>query len=205
MYDVIIVGAGPAGISASLYTVRRNLKTLIIYKEKSALEKSTKIENYYGFENGINGEELYNIGIKQAQNIGAEVIKDEVTNIKIEYLNRTMEKKQQIFKVQTLNNEFEAKAVILATGNKKSKPNIKNIDEYEGKGISYCAVCDGFFYRNKEVAIIGNGNYAISEAMNLQNVAKSITILTNGGQVPKYRAKNIDVNTKEIREIRRRK
>ena len=115
MYDVIIVGAGPAGISASLYTVRRNLKTLIIYKEKSALEKSTRIENYYGFENGINGEDLYKIGIRQAQNIGAEIIKDEVTNI-IE--------KQKIFKVQTLNNEFESKSVILATGNKKSKPNI---------------------------------------------------------------------------------
>ena len=76
MYDVIIVGAGPAGISASLYTLRRNLKTLIIYKEKSALEKTSKIENYYGFENGINGEELYNIGIRQAKNIGAKIIKD---------------------------------------------------------------------------------------------------------------------------------
>ena len=104
MYDVIIVGAGPAGISASLYTVRRNLKTLIIYKEKSALEKSTKIENYYGFENGINGVNLYKTGIKQAQNIGAKIIKDEVTNIQIDYLNGDNSNKGQIFKVQTLNN-----------------------------------------------------------------------------------------------------
>ena len=196
MYDVIIVGAGPAGISASLYTVRRNLKTLIIYKEKSALEKSTRIENYYGFENGINGEDLYKIGIRQAQNIGAEIIKDEVTNI-IE--------KQKIFKVQTLNNEFESKSVILATGNKKSKPNIKNIDKYEGKGISYCAICDGFFYNNKDVAVLGNGDYAISETMDLQNIAKSINILTNGGQAPEYRAENISINTRPIKEIRRRK
>lgn len=205
MYDVIIVGAGPAGISASLYTVRRNLKTLIIYKEKSALERTSKIENYYGFENGINGEELYNIGIRQAKNIGAKIIKDEVTNIQIDYLNGDNSNKGQIFKVQTLNNEFEAKAVILATGNKKGKPNIKNIDEYEGKGVSYCAICDGFFYRNKDVVVIGNGDYAISEAMDLQNVAKSITILTNGRQSPEYRTENINVNTKEIREIRRRK
>lgn len=196
MYDVIIVGAGPAGISASLYTVRRNLKTLIIYKEKSALEKSTRIENYYGFENGINGEDLYKIGIRQAQNVGVEVIKDEVTNI-IE--------NQKIFKVQTLSNEFESKSVILATGNKKSRPNIKNIEKYEGKGISYCAICDGFFYRNKDVAVLGNGDYAISETMDLQNIAKSITILTNGGQVPEYRAENISINTKPIKEIRRRK
>ena len=179
MYDVIIVGAGPAGISASLYTVRRNLKTLIIYKEESALEKTKKIENYYGFENGINGEDLYKIGIKQAQNIGAEVIKDEVTNIQADYLNE----KGHIFKVGTLNNEFEAKSVILATGNKKNKPNIKNID----------------------IAVIGNGDYAIAEAMDLQNIARSITILTNGRQVPEYRVENIDINTKEIREIKRRK
>ena len=197
MYDVIIVGAGPAGISASLYTIRRNLKTLIIYKEKSALEKSTKIENYYGFENGINGEELYKIGIRQAQNIGAEVIKDEVTNIKIDYLNE----KEYTFKVETLNNEFKAKSVILATGNKKNKPNIKNMDKYEGKGISYCAICDGFFYRNKNVAVIGNGDYAIAEAKDLQNIAKSITILTNGRQVPEYRAENININTKKIDQI----
>lgn len=204
MYDVIIVGAGPAGISASLYTVRRNLKTLIIYKEKSALEKSTIIENYYGFEKGINGKDLYKIGIRQAQNIGANVIEDEVTNIQIEYLKKDGNR-EQIFKVQTLNNEFESKSVILATGNKKSKPNIKNIEEYEGKGISYCAICDGFFYRNKDVAVLGDGDYAISETMDLQNIAKSITILTNGGQAPEYRAENISINTKPIKEIRRRK
>ena len=204
MYDVIIVGAGPAGISASLYTVRRNLKTLIIYKEKSALEKSTRIENYYGFEKGINGKDLYKIGIRQAQNIGANVIEDEVTNIQIEYLKKDGNI-EQIFKVQTLNNEFESKSVILATGNKKSKLNIKNIEEYEGKGISYCAICDGFFYRNKDVAVLGDGDYAISETMDLQNIAKSITILTNGGQAPEYRAENIGINTKPIKEIRRRK
>lgn len=201
MYDVIIVGAGPAGISASLYTTRRNLKTLIIYKEKSSLEKTKKIENYYGFENGINGKELYNIGIKQAQNIGTEIIKDEVTNIQIDYLKE----KQKTFKVQTLNNEFWAKSIILATGNKKNNPNIKNIEKYEGKGISYCAICDGFFYRNKDVAIIGNGDYAISEALDLQNIAKSITILTNGKPAPEYRSENIDIKTKEIQEIRRRR
>ncbi len=201
MYDVIIVGAGPAGISASLYTVRRNLKTLVVYKEKSSLEKASKIENYYGFENGIKGEDLYNIGIRQAQNIGVELLNDEITNIKIDYSSVN----QQIFKVQTLNNEFETKTVILATGNKKSKPNIKNIDEFEGKGISYCAICDGFFYRNKDVAVIGNGDYAISEAMDLQNVAKSITILTDGKQMPQYRTDGMNIITKEVREIRRRK
>ena len=204
MYDVIIVGAGPAGISASLYTIRGNLKTLVIYKEKSALEKTPKIENYYGFENGIKGEELYKTGIDQAKNLGVEIIEEEVTNIQIDFIETDKGQSEQIFKVETLNNEFQANSVILATGNKKNKPNIDRIDEYEGRGISYCAVCDGFFYRNKNVAVIGNGDYAISEAMALQNVAKSIKILTNGNQIPEYRAENVDIINKEIKEVTRK-
>lgn len=202
MYDVIIVGAGPAGISASLYTVRSNLKTLIIYKEKSALEKATKIENYYGFENGIKGEELYKIGIEQAKKIGAEILEEEVTSIQMEIMEKE-NKKQHIFKVQTLSNEFKSKTVILATGNKKNKPNIEKIDEFEGKGISYCAICDGFFYRNKNVAIIGNGDYAISEAMELQNIVKSIKILTNEQKIPEYRGENVDIIDKGIKRFNR--
>lgn len=204
MYDVIIVGAGPAGISASLYTIRGNLKTLIIYKEKSALEKAQKIENYYGFQNGIQGEELYKTGIEQAKNLGVEILEEEVTNIQIDYIETDQKQSEQIFKVETLNNEFQAKSVILATGNKKNKPNIDKIEEYEGRGISYCAVCDGFFYRNKDVAVIGNGNYAISEAMDLQNVVKSIKILTNGMKIPEYRAENVDIINKEIKEVNRK-
>ena len=203
MYDVIIIGAGPAGISASLYTIRGNIKTLVIYKEKSTLEKAQKIENYYGFENGIEGKELYKTGIEQARNLGVETLEEEVTNIQIDYIDTNKEKSRQIFKVETLNNEFQAKSVILATGNKKNKPNIDKIDEYEGRGISYCAVCDGFFYRNKDVAVIGNGDYAISEAMDLQNVAKTIKILTNGNQMPEYRVENVDIINKEIKEVRR--
>lgn len=200
MYDVIIIGAGPAGISASLYTLRGNLKTLIIYKEKSSLEKAKIVENYYGFEKGIKGEELYKIGIEQAKNLGAEILNDEVTNIKIE-----IEENKQLFKVQTLNGEFKSKSLILATGNKKNKPNIEKIDEFKGRGISYCAICDGFFYKNKDIAVIGDGNYAISEAIDLQNIAKSVNILTNGKQVPEYRAENVNINNKEIKEINRKK
>lgn len=192
IYDVIIVGAGPAGISASLYTQRANLKTLIIYQENSALDKAKKIQNYYGFEEGISGKELFEKGIKQAQNLGVELVKDEIVKI---------EKKEEIFLVNSIKEDYKSKVVILATGNKKTRPNIKGIEEFEGKGISYCAICDGFFYKNKNVAVVGSGNYAILETMELIGVAKNITILTNGKELPEYRAENVDLNSKEIKQI----
>lgn len=197
MYDVVIIGAGPAGISASLYTKRANLKTLVIYQEleKSALEKTDKISNYYGFKDGIDGKNLYKNGIQQAKNLDVEVINDEVTNI---------QQNENEFKIQTIKDEFISKTVILATGNKKNKPNIKGIDKFEGKGISYCAICDGFFFRNKNVAIIGSGDYAKSETNDLINIVRSATILTNGKQSTEldgFRSENVNINNKEIQCI----
>ena len=140
MYDVIIIGAGPAGISASLYTQRANLNTLVLYKkDNTSLIKTSKIENYYGFEKGIDGRKIYENGIKQAQNIGVKLLEEEVIKIS----------KENNFKIETLNNSFESKAVIIATGISKNKPKIEGIDKFEGKGISYCAICDGFFIEIK--------------------------------------------------------
>ena len=149
---------------------RSNLKTLVIYNDKSSLEKTEKIENYYGFKNGIDGKELYNTGIEQAKNLGIEEKNEEV--IKIEF-------DENGYTIVTSNNKYSSKVIILATGNKKNTPNIKGIKEFEGKGISYCAICDGFFYKGKEVVVIGSGNYAISETNDLINITKEITILTN--------------------------
>ena len=189
IYDVIIIGAGPAGISAGLYTQRANKKTLIIYNEKSSLEKASKIENYYGFPNGISGKELYQNGIMQAKNLGIELKKEEV--IKIEKIKET-------FEVSTSNRKYISRNVILATGNKKNTPDIKGIKELEGKGISYCAICDGFFYRGKDVAVLGSGDYAISEVNDLLNVVNKITILTNKKKVPDFRAENVKVETRGV-------
>ena len=192
MYDVIILGAGPAGISASLYTKRANLETLILYNDKSGLEKASLIENYYGFKNGISGKELYETGIEQAKNIGVEVKKEEVVKI---------ENNMEYFNVVTNTNEYKAKNLILATGNKKNKPKIKGIEKFEGKGVSYCAICDGFFYRNRSVSVLGSGNYAVAETNELINIADNITILTNGEKAPEFRADNVTIDTKEIEEI----
>lgn len=192
MYDVIIIGAGPAGISASLYTTRGNLKTLVIYNGISSLEKAKKIDNYYGFADGISGEELYKIGIEQTKKLGTEVKNEEVLKI---------EMTEKGFLVKTINGEYNSKSVILATGSKKNKPKIKGIEKFEGKGVSYCAICDGFFYRNKNVCVLGSGNYAISETNDLVNIAKNIKILTNGEEAPEFRAENVSIDTSKIKQI----
>lgn len=197
VYDVIIIGAGPAGISASLYTKRANLNTLIIYFENSSLEKAKLIENYYGFENGIDGKTLYETGIKQAKNLGVEVKKEELLKIELDINDG-----KTLFVLTTTQNQYIAKTIVLAIGTKKNKVKIKGVKNLEGKGISYCAICDGFFYRNQDVAVIGNGNYALSETNDLINVAKTVTILTNGEEAPEFRADNVQIITKPIEEIK---
>lgn len=191
MYNTIIIGAGPAGITAGLYIKRANLDVIILDSKESAVLKTNKIENYYGFENGISGKELYENGVKQAKNLGIEVKNEEV--IKIE--------KESTCKVYTNKGMYEAKNIIFATGNKKNKPNIEGIDEFEGKGISYCAICDGFFYKQKNVAIIGSGNYAFSELEDLINIVGNVTILTNGKDIRENRSTSVEICTKPIKKI----
>lgn len=190
MYDVIIIGGGPAGVSASLYTKRSNLNVLLIYNDISNVEKAHKIDNYYGFPEGITGPDLFNNGLEQAKNLGVEVLKSEVTGIENQGVS---------FKVETPTQGYDTKTVIIATGNKKNSPQIKGIKEFEGKGISYCAICDSFFFRNKRIGIIGNGNFALSEAKILKNVTNDITIFTDGHSLEK--TTEFNVNNKKISEI----
>ncbi len=192
MYDVIVVGSGPAGITASIYAKRRNLSVLIISKNESALQKTDKIENYYGFPNGTTGKELYENGIKQAQNLGIELIEDEIVSLK--FLNT--------FELETVNSKYEAKSVILATGANRNSSKINGIKEFEGKGVSYCAVCDAYFFKGKDVAVLGSGNYAISELQQLKPIVKSVTILTNGNKIVENRSIQADIIEKPIRSFR---
>jgi len=191
-YDTIIVGKGPAGITASIYAVRGNLKTLVIGKGYGDLVKAKEIENYYGFENGISGKELLDKGINQAKNLGVEIVEDEVVGVLYD----------TEFIVKTVNSEYKAKSVILATGTKRSSSKIKGIEEYEGKGVSYCAICDGFFFKGKDVAVLGNGDYAVSEALELVPVVNKVTILTNGLEARETRHPKISFNSKKIKEVR---
>lgn len=189
MYDVIIIGKGPAGISASLYVKRVNLKVLVIGKDRGALEKANNVENYYGITGS--GIDILNTGEQQAKNLGIEILKEEVVNIN----------HNKNFIITTTKKEYEAKTVILATGANRPLPRIKGIKEFEGKGISYCAMCDAFFFRGKNVAVLGNGKYALHEAQYLKNVAKTVTILTNGRECDFGKQNEIKTLEDSIEEI----
>lgn len=202
IFDSIIVGKGPAGIQAALYVKRANLNVLVIGKDGGSLEKAEKVENFYGQESIISGKELINKGILQVEKIGVQVLTDEVVGIEFfEGQDANHENYGLLFKVKTLKNEYIAKTVIIATGANRRAPLIKGVKKFEGHGVSYCAVCDGFFYRNKEVVVIGNGDYAISEVEALLPVTDKITILTNGKEEVLTRNKNVTCNTKKIAEV----
>ena len=170
MEKLIIAGAGPAGVSAALYAVRSGITPLVLHKGGGALEKAVKIENYYGLPEPVTGAELYKTGLKQLESFQIPVVEEEL--LAVEY--------DGDYTVQTTEHTYHSKALILATGAKRNTLALKELKKYEGSGISYCAVCDGFFYRGKEVAVLGNGPYALHEAKVLEPLAAKVTILTNG-------------------------
>lgn len=173
MYDVIVIGKGPAGLSAAIYTVRANLKTLVIGKSNSLLFKASKIENYFGFPEAISGSDLLKSGELQAQRLGADIINEEVLEIK----------KTDNFEVITGDKCYYAKAVLLASGQPQKSLNIDGLKEMEGMGVSYCTTCDGFFYKGLKVGVLGNKDFAIHEAKELKAFTNDITIYTNGKEM----------------------
>ena len=170
MEKLIKAGAGPAGVSAALYAVRSGITPLVLHKGGGALEKAVKIENYYGLPHPVTGAELYKNGLKQLESFQVPVVEEEL--LAVEY--------DGDYTVRTTEHTYHSKALILATGAKRNPLALKELKKYEGSGISYCAVCDGFFYRGKEVAVLGNGPYALHEAKVLEPLAAKVTILTNG-------------------------
>lgn len=170
MSNVIIIGGGPAGVSAALYTVRAGIDTTIITSGVGALAKAHIIDNYYGFGLPVSGEALAMSGLEQARRLGVKIIEEEVTSLG--FMNKLT--------VQTTENEYEGDFVLLATGSPRTAPRIAGLTENEGKGVSYCAVCDAFFHRGKPVAVLGEGEYALHEVKELLPIASSVTLLTNG-------------------------
>lgn len=190
-FDVIITGGGPAGVSAALYAVRAGFSVCILENDGGSLKKTEKIENYYGFPKAVSGAELYERGLSGARELGVKIIKTEVFSIGFS---------ESGFGVDTDSGKYEGKTVIIAVGAKRKKPSIPNLKAYEGTGVSYCAVCDAFFYRGRDVAVLGNKEYAFHEAKELLGLASSVTILTNGEEIGAY-DERFKVNTKKIESL----
>lgn len=174
LYDLIIVGAGPAAMSAALYAGRGQLKTIFFGDEtKGNLYKSHIISNYLGFPEDPTGPELVELGMKHAKRFGAEHIRQEIVDISLN--------QDETFSLKdNLQNTYLTKTVLIATGQSYVLSGIKGEQEYTGKGVSYCVTCDGFFFKNKSVVVIGSGDYAAEEALQLLAYTPNITILSHG-------------------------
>ena len=186
-YDVIIIGAGPAGISASIYLKRANVNCLLLESEAPGglLNKIHKIENYPGFTDDTGSILAFRM-YSQVESLGIDLKIEKVINIK---------STNGSYEVFTKNNVFVSKYIIIATGRTPKKLEVKNSEKYEGKGISYCAVCDGALYRNKDIAIVGGGNTAIDTANYMSNIANKIYIIN--------RSSNLRADQKGQEEIKK--
>ncbi len=186
IYDCIIIGKGPAGITAGIYLKRYGYEPLIIAKDGGALEKVKDIENYYGIPH-ITGHELLKVGEEQAKAFGISIKEEEVLEIN----------KELYFLVSTNEGTYEAKTVILACGTSRNR--YAKADHLEG--VSYCATCDGFFYRKKKIALIGNGKYMAHELSVLENICKDIIVFTDGKPLEAEINPNIPVILEPIDKV----
>ena len=194
MMDIIIIGSGPAGVSAALYARRAGADVTVISRGSGALAKAEKIENYYGLAEPVTGAELEANGIAGAKRLGVNFIEGEVVGL-------AMNDGFTGLVVQTPNQVFEAKAVVLAAGSTRLAPKIPGLKELEGKGVSYCAICDAFFYRNKTVAVLGEGEYALHEAEILLPHAGKVMLFTNGKEPAVEIPDTIEVHKEKLSAV----
>ncbi|MGC0330835.1 thioredoxin reductase (NADPH) [Streptomyces sp. SAI-170] len=170
--NVIIIGSGPAGYTAALYTARASLKPLVFegaVTAGGALMNTTEVENFPGFQDGIMGPELMDNMRTQAERFGAELIPDDIVSVDLTGEIKTV--------TDTAGTVHQAKAVIVATGSQHRKLGLPNEDALSGRGVSWCATCDGFFFKDQDIAVIGGGDTAMEEATFLSRFAKSVTIV----------------------------
>lgn len=175
-YDVVIIGGGPAGLTAGLYSARDRLSSLLIEKGiiGGKITEAERVDNYPGFPEGISGLELTRLMHEQATKYSLESIFAEVTSIEIDGEQKV---------IKTTDGDFVARAVIVAGGSERVKLGIPGEKEFTGKGVSYCATCDGPFFTDKPVAVIGGGNAAIYEALHLTKFASKVTVLHRRDQL----------------------
>jgi len=169
-YDIIIIGAGPAGYTAGIYSSRARHNTLLIsgILPGGQLMNTTDVENYPGFDDGIMGPDLMIIMRKQAEKMGTKIIDDEVVSVDF---------KSNPLKVSTASNTFETNSVIVCTGANPRKIGLEGEQTFAGKGVSYCATCDGAFFKNQELIVVGGGDSAMEEATFLTKFASTVHIV----------------------------
>lgn len=170
--NVIIIGSGPAGYTAALYTARASLKPLVFegaVTAGGALMNTTDVENFPGFRDGIMGPDLMDNMRAQAERFGAELVPDDIVAVDLSDEIKTV--------TDTAGNVHRAKTVIVSTGSQHRKLGLPREDELSGRGVSWCATCDGFFFKDQDIAVIGGGDTAMEEATFLSRFAKSVTVV----------------------------
>jgi thioredoxin reductase (NADPH) len=174
--NVIIIGSGPAGLTSALYTARANLEPLLFTGNEIGGQVSitNEVENYPGFPEGLTGPEMVERFQKQAERFGARIEYAEVTEVDFY---------SQPFRIKSYDNEYEAKAVVIATGASPRKLGVLGEADFTGRGVSYCATCDGFFFRDKEVIVVGGGDSALEEAVFLTKFASCVRIIHRRDQL----------------------
>lgn len=170
IYNTIIIGSGPAGLTAALYAARAELEPLVIagLQPGGQLTITTDVENFPGFPDGIQGPELMDKMTKQAERFGAQIVQENVASVDFS---------AKPYKVKTDNNEYEALSVIIATGAEVKWLGLPNETRLRGKGVTACATCDGFFFKDLDIVVIGGGDSAMEEALFLTKFGKTVTIV----------------------------
>ena len=191
MSNIVIIGSGPAGVSAALYTARAGVDTTVLTRGPGALDRAELIQNYYGFAAPISGAELERQGIEGAKAVGVKFVTTEAVGLT--YTDKLT--------VETLDGDYPADAVVLATGASRATPRIPGLAGLEGHGVSYCATCDAFFYRGRDVAVLGSGEYALHEVQALLPVAHSVTLLTGGAPLTAQFPPEVAVRTEAVEAI----
>lgn len=173
---VIVIGSGPAGLTAALYLARANLDPLVItgFELGGQVSITTEVDNYPGFPEGLTGPELVELMKKQAERFGTEFEFDEVIQVDL---------KQHPFRVKTNGNEHTAQALIIASGASPRRLGVPGEQEFTGRGVSYCATCDGFFFRGKEIVVVGGGDSALEEGLFLTRFATKVRLVHRRDQL----------------------
>jgi thioredoxin reductase (NADPH) len=175
-YDVIIIGGGAAGLSAAVYTTRAMLKTLVLEKQAlgGQILNTGDIENYPGFPNGIDGIDLAQLYAQQAERFGAEIVYDTTESLDVQ---------GPVKRVIGSDTVYTAKAVIIATGGEHNKLGVPGEEEFAGRGVSYCATCDGNFFRGMDVTVVGGGDAAMDEGLYLTRMVRNVTVVHRRDQL----------------------